>query len=223
MLLPDRTVELELLAQLAQVSSRPILAGVDEVGRGALAGPASVGISLIDDAAGDFPPGLRDSKLLSPARRAGLVEPCKAWTLATVVGHSTVDEINEWGIMGGLRAAAARAVAQIEALGLSFDGVLLDGSHDWWTSAALVPAGPELPDLPVHMEVKGDARCAVVAAASVVAKVERDAVMKDLDLRFPGYDWARNKGYSSPSHIAALGELGPSAAHRTSWHLPGVN
>lgn len=225
MLLPDREIERDMLREYC--ASTPAghqlyVAGVDEVGRGAIAGPASVGIALVSlDTADEFPAGLRDSKMLSPRAREALVAPVREWVDAIAVGHSTVAEINEFGILGALRAAAERALMQLGDVTIA--AVLLDGSHDWWSTSGLFTIGPQLPALPVRMEVKGDARCAVVAAASVVAKVERDALMIAADAEYPGYDFAHNKGYASAKHIAGLRSLGPSGFHRTAWNLPGVN
>lgn len=229
-LTPSRDAERELLRQyLAEhgiganspESRQVYLAGVDEVGRGSLAGPVSVGIALISPATTDaFPARLRDSKQISATVRESLVEPCRAWLEGSAVGHAQASEIDEHGIIGGLRIAAARAVAQLVAQRLRPAVVLLDGSHDWWTQTGLFALGAELPVLPVQTLVKGDAQAAVVAAASVIAKVERDALMREFAADFPHYDFASNKGYSSPKHIAALHEYGPSAIHRVSWNLP---
>ncbi|MFT0847804.1 ribonuclease HII [Actinomycetaceae bacterium L2_0104] len=199
------------------------MAGVDEVGRGALAGPVSVGICLIDAETEDvFPAGLRDSKLLSPAKRAILDPLCREWGLDLAVGHAGPDIVDGEGIIVALRRAAAAALAQLAARGRVPDAVLLDGRHNWWAEDSLFDANPILPQLPVRMQVKGDASCAVIAAASVAAKVERDGMMVALDEGYPGYDWASNKGYASARHIDGLRALGPSPLHRRSWHLPGV-
>ncbi|MCF2705758.1 ribonuclease HII [Arcanobacterium haemolyticum] len=225
-LVPTRDRELELLAELhaSAPESRAILAGVDEVGRGSLAGPVSVGIALIDATiTSEAPEGLRDSKMLSAQARERLVPLCREWALDIAVGHAGPDVVDAEGIIGALRRAAAKALEQLRSRGLEPHGILLDGSHNWWTDVSIFDTDPLLPDLPVYMQVKADATCSVVAAASVVAKVERDRLMVELDSDFPGYDWARNKGYSSPAHIAALRKLGPTIAHRRSWHLPGVN
>ena len=224
-LVPSRAVELEFLSELVADNSGdgPIyLAGVDEVGRGALAGPVSVGIALISlHTSDDFPAGLRDSKMLSARAREALVEPCMEWAEAIAVGHASVEQINQYGIVAGLRFAAANAVTQIEAQGKRIAGVLLDGSHNWWAAPGQL-WDADLPAVPVHTLVKGDAQCAVVAAASVVAKVRRDAMMVELAEQFPDYDWVHNKGYSSAKHVQALAEHGASLWHRTSWKLPGL-
>ena len=135
------------------------------------------------------------------------------------VGHAGPDVIDDVGIVAALRHAAKEA---LNGLSATPSAVLLDGKHNWWAEDSLFDVDPLLPQIPVRMEVRGDARCAVIAAASVAAKVERDGLMVVLDGCFPGYDWARNKGYSSPSHIEGLARLGPSDHHRKSWHLPGV-
>lgn len=220
---PSREIELRFFRELAIQNSNVIVAGVDEVGRGSLAGPVSVGIALIDASVTDtFPEKLRDSKQISAKVRQSLVAPCEAWVLASAVGSASPEEINLHGIIGGLRLAAADAVAQLQERGFEIDGVLLDGSHNWWSSSGLFPAGAQLPDVPVQMVVKGDAQCAVIAAASVLAKVKRDHYMEELAKDYPQYDWEHNKGYASRKHIAALSEFGPSEFHRTAWNLPGV-
>jgi ribonuclease HII len=226
------------------------LAAVDEVGRGALAGPVSVGVVVIDAATRSAPAGVRDSKLLTPAARQALVPRLRRWAPMHAVGHASAPEIDAIGIVAALRLAACRALA---TLPVRPDCALLDGSHNWLSLP--VTAVPEPPpqeeglfELPadavpadasmatsmaaeVHAgivparvvtQVKADLRCAAVAAASVLAKVERDAIMVELASRFPRYGWELNKGYSAPEHIAALRRYGPSALHRQSWNLPGA-
>lgn len=213
-------------------SGYTVLAGIDEVGRGALAGPVTVGIVLVDAATKSAPAGVRDSKLLAPAVREALVPRIRRWALAYAVGHAEPDEIDRIGIIAALRLAASRAM---ESLPVRPDCVLLDGSHDWLTppNRDLLPADtPALFDLPAEVEpppvvdvvtrVKADLRCAAVAAASVLAKVERDGIMVARAADYPGYCWELNKGYSAPEHAAALRRLGPSPQHRQSWSLPGA-
>jgi ribonuclease HII len=221
---PTRRIEREELGRLCRVAGPgALLAGVDEVGRGSLAGPVSVGIAVIDATTPDlFPAGLRDSKQLTAHTREQLVDACRAWPRAVTVGHADPAYIDAHGIIAALRKAASGALQQLEAKGLRPDGVLLDGTHNWWDAAGLFDRDL-LPDLPVRTVVKGDAACAVIAAASVVAKVERDAMMVRYARLHPGYDWEHNKGYSSKRHIEALAALGPTPLHRTSWHLPGLN
>ena len=204
-----------------------VLAGMDEVGRGALAGPVSVGVVVIDEACRSAPTGVKDSKLLTPLARQRMVRPIQRWARAYAVGHASPAEIDEIGIMGGLRAAGLRALASVAAGGFVPDLVILDGNHDWLTppdevgllafaheGAASVP--------PVTTMIKADMKCSSVAAASVLAKVERDGMMVELDGDHPAYGWAVNKGYAAPEHMLALEMHGPCVQHRRSWRLPGV-
>lgn len=194
------------------------LACVDEVGRGALAGPVCVGIAVVDmHTSPHFPQGLRDSKMLTARRREELVEPVKAWVADWAVGWASNEIVDRYGIIQALRWAASDAVTKLTK---DFHAVLLDGSANWWDSSDLF-APVNLPEVPVVMQVKGDAHCGGIAGASVLAKVMRDAYM--VDVEDPGYGFAAHKGYSSPKHIAALGELGPSPLHRRSWKLPGLD
>lgn len=229
---PSLRVERSLLR-----AGHPLVAGMDEVGRGALAGPVSVGIVVVDLSTPTAPVGVRDSKLLTPQAREGLVPALSRWGVDRAVGHAEPEEIDRLGILGALRVAARRALARLTVVPSC---LLLDGSHDWFTPPPrqadlwdLLTADDELADdesgAPepsvsplVVTRVKADRTCAAVAAASVLAKVERDAMMVERDLLFPGYGWAANKGYSAPDHVAALGDLGPCDQHRRSWSLPGV-
>nr|WP_246071618.1 ribonuclease HII [Miniimonas arenae] len=216
---PSRRVEREL------AEGGLVVAGMDEVGRGCLAGPVSVGVvvSCLDRRA---PSGLRDSKLLPPPRREALVAPIRRWAVACAVGHASPAEIDAIGIIAALRLAGHRALA---ALPLPPHVVLLDGNHDWLTPPEDLFSGfaaapePVLAVVPrVRTRIKADMTCTGVAAASILAKVERDGLMRAEHARDPRFDLAENKGYASPSHIAALAQHGPSALHRRSWSLPGV-
>ena len=220
---PDRSLEKALLETYDYVG------GLDEVGRGALAGPVSVGLAIVarrtDD---DFPEGLADSKQLTARARTGLIEPVRGWLVDHAVAHASPAEIDEHGIIGALRMAGLRALQQVADRGHAPGVIILDGVADWLTALEGTHAPKDSPEPaevpstpPVRMEVKADARCAVVAAASVLAKVERDRLMADLD--DPGYGWASNKGYASPAHIRGLTALGASDQHRRSWHLPGLD
>ena len=211
---PTLDLERELFA-----SGVRVLASIDEVGRGAIAGPVTVGVVAITPAGAEPPVGVRDSKLLSPARRQALVEPIKAWATAYAVASATSGEVDELGIVGALRLAGVRALSALESSGVTPDLVLLDGSHDWLTSDSLFddPAGFQAP--PVRTEVKGDLICTSVAAASVLAKVDRDAQMTAFDQRFPAYGWSGNKGYGSPGHQQAIREHGVTEFHRVSWNI----
>lgn len=219
-IVPDRELEKRLLTEYALVG------GMDEVGRGSLAGPVSVGLVIVSRATpAGFPAGLADSKRLTPRRRQALVEPCRAWATDHAVGHATPAEIDALGILGALRLAGQRALARVSARGHLPGVIILDGTANWLRPPAQFDAADaitaqEAPLPEVHARVKADAHCAVVAAASVLAKVERDEFMAALP--DPGYDWARNKGYASPAHIDGLARLGASDFHRRSWHLPGL-
>ncbi len=199
---------------------------MDEVGRGSLAGPVSVGVVVVDVSTRSAPRGVADSKLLAPAARTALLPALRRWGLARAVGHASAGEIDEVGIIAALRIAGTRALAMVALEVGPVDVVLLDGSHDWLSLPAqgdLFDDAPAAPGPRVHLRVKADRSCASVAAASVLAKCERDAMMVDLATEHPGYRWDENKGYASPEHMAALRELGPSVLHRRSWRLPGVD
>ena len=224
----SRTTRPSLRVERAlQRDGHRVLAGMDEVGRGALAGPVSVGVVVIDETCRSAPQGVKDSELLTPRHRELMVRPIRRWALAHAVGHASPDEIDEVGIMGGLRLAGTRALEAITAAGVVPDLVILDGNHDWLTPPGQVgllafgeDVGPLLP--PVRTMVKADLRCSSVAAASVLAKVERDGLMVGLGGEHPAYGWAVNKGYAAPEHLRALVEHGPCVLHRRSWRLPGV-
>ncbi len=207
-----------------------VIAGMDEVGRGALAGPVTVGVVVVDAGTRTAPAGVRDSKLLTPAARAALAPRLRRWAVACAVGHAEPEEIDRHGIIAALRLAGRRALAQ---LGDPPGCVLLDGSHDWLSEppqqelfALAVPGRSPAPAVPLDVEpgvvtmVKADLRCAAVAAASVLAKVERDAIMVERSALHPQYGWQENKGYAAPEHVLALRREGPCAQHRRSWRLP---
>lgn len=201
-----------------------VLVGMDEVGRGALAGPVSVGVVAIDLTARSAPQGVKDSKLLAPAARERLVPRIRRWALGHGVGHAWPQEIDDLGIMAALRLAGERALAQLGPV--RPDLVLLDGNHDWLTDPRRVGLlaltdGEEPP--PVRTMIKADLRCSSVAAASVLAKVERDTMMVDAAGAedYAPFLWQQNKGYAAPEHLDALRRLGPSRWHRRSWNLTG--
>jgi ribonuclease HII len=180
------------------------VAGVDEVGRGAWAGPVTVCAVIVPPGFGPAPKGLTDSKLLSPARRAAIYEELTGWVAGYGIGEASHEEIDAAGLTVALRRAAIRA---LEQLPVKPDVVVLDGAHDYigrpW---------------PVRCEVKADLRSVSVAAASVIAKEHRDRLMGSLV--FDGADrfgFAENAGYPAPVHQEALAELGPTPYHRLSW------
>lgn len=205
--------------------------GVDEVGRGAIAGPVGVGLSVFDGHGRRIPTGLRDSKMLPEPKREALHPLVQSWSTAHAVGLASNDEIEQVGIIAALGIAAMRAFAGLLAGGaIAGDGlrdavVLLDGSHDWLSpalgSAEPIARGAAVVDAAVRpavvTRVKADRDCAVVAAASVLAKVHRDRVMIAADATHPGYGWSGNKGYASADHYAAIDRLGPTSLHRVSW------
>ena len=159
-----------------------------------------------------------------------MVAPIRRWALAHAVGHASPAEIDAVGIMAALRLAGTRALAQLDVVP---DLVILDGNHDWLTDPARVgllafagePAAGSAAEVavpPVTTMIKADLKCSSVAAASVLAKVERDAMMVALAAEVGQYSWELNKGYSAPEHLAALSLHGPCEHHRRSWRLPGV-
>ncbi|MCK4177877.1 ribonuclease HII [Aciditerrimonas ferrireducens] len=184
-----------------------VLVACDEVGRGAWAGPISVGALALVPGAGPAPTEVRDSKLLGASRREALVPALAGWAHGVAVGHAAASEVDREGLLGALRLATLRALAQLPRP----DVVLLDGPLDW--------LGGKAPGR-VLAVVAADRRCVSVAGASVVAKVHRDRLMTGLAARYPGYGWDRNKGYGTPEHRSALTRLGPSPLHRRSWRLP---
>lgn len=195
---PSLDLERELLSKFQQVI------GIDEVGRGALAGPVAVGAFSLDASGLDsMPADLRDSKLVTEKKRAPLALEVSNWGKPSV-GFAGVDVIEDRGINFALQKAALNA---LETFDLTGAVVLLDGSHNW-----LGDIGIE-----VRIIVKADRDCGSVAGGAISAKVERDSLMVKLAEGFPAYGWEGNKGYSSPSHIAALRQSGPSSHHRLSW------
>jgi ribonuclease HII len=179
-----------------------VVAGVDEVGRGAWAGPVTYAAVVLPSDRRMYK--LRDSKVLDPTRRQQLHDRLWGFALAIGVGHAGNDEIDELGMSDAMRLAARRAV---DALAVRPDVLLLDGNWDF------------LAGYGTHNEriVHGDAHSASIAAASIVAKVTRDTLMADQADTHPPYDFASNKGYPSPDHVAALDRHGPCALHRHSW------
>jgi ribonuclease HII len=187
-----------------------MVAAIDEVGRGALAGPVTVGVVVVDADTPSAPAGVRDSKLLTPEARTKIAPKLRRWAPMYAVGHAGAHEIDRIGIIAALRLAACRALG---SLPVQPDCALLDGSHNWLSIPVPAPGEPALFELDVVVEpfafgpstasglaevraeivpgtvvtqVKADLRCAAVAAASVLAKVERDAIMVELAQRHPG-------------------------------------
>ncbi|HEY8701857.1 MAG TPA: ribonuclease HII [Arthrobacter sp.] len=202
------------------------LAGVDEVGRGALAGPVSVGIAVVDLQTQKPLSGVRDSKLLNPAERERLEPLVRKWSVASAVGHASAAEIDALGIIAALRLAGTRAWSDILATGIVPDLVLLDGSHNWLSPAGQLSLFDDAAfdpgcDAPVHTRIKADMECLSVAAASVIAKVERDQRMCELHAEYPDFGWNVNKGYATAFHRGVLRAAGPTPYHRVTWNLLG--
>lgn len=200
---PTLDVEREFFAGGAR-----IVAGVDEVGRGAIAGPVTIGVVAIDASVGEIPSGLRDSKLMTPKRREAMVPVAKEWGLAWATGSATAQEIDKIGIMSALGLAASRA---LQKLGVTPDVLILDGNSSFLVEE---DNGPR-----VVTRIKADQDCACVSAASVIAKVERDASMTELHQQFPQYGWEGNKGYGAKVHTDAIKSHGLTDLHRKSWNL----
>lgn len=183
------------------------VAGVDEVGRGALFGPVvAAAVVLTPDAANRLVQlGVTDSKRLSPAQRESLVEPIRHSALAYAIGLSSVQEIDQLNILQASLLAMKRSVHR---LSLRPDHCLVDGNQP-------------IPHLDISQEtvVKGDQSQTAIAAASILAKVWRDTLIVRLDKRYPGYDLASNKGYGSVRHRAAIAHLGQTAQHRKSFRV----
>ena len=194
-----------------------LVIGVDEVGRGAIAGPVAVGLGVFLPDVKRMPKGLRDSKLLSEQRREELHPEVLAWAPHSAVGLASNAEVDTLGIIAGLGLAAVRGIEALVAAGVPVEAavIVLDGSHDWLTPA--LASWPDTSRPRVVTRVKADRDCASVAAASVLAKVHRDRLMIDADGLHPGYEWTSNKGYASATHYAAIDRLGASALHRWSW------
>lgn len=211
---PTLELERELFA-----SGVRILGGVDEVGRGAIAGPVMVGVAVIDSSVTDVPKGLRDSKLMSKAARERMIEPTKEWVLDYALGSATANEIDEIGIVNALRLAWTRAYEQLTT---KPDHVILDGKHNWIAAPESDLFTPRVGaiEIPVTMKIKADAHCGVVAAASVLAKVERDAYMTEIAIDHPDFGWDSNVGYGAAVHMEAIARSGATQFHRTSWNLP---
>ncbi|PZF14840.1 ribonuclease HII [Curtobacterium sp. MCPF17_011] len=206
---PSLRLEKSLLA-----AGRVTVIGVDEVGRGAIAGPVGVGVAAVTLDVRRVPQGLADSKLLSQARREALVPVVTRWA-RTAVGMASAQVVDEQGIVAALGLAGASAIGALVQDGVPLEGavVVLDGSFDWLTRA--LPA--EHRPLDVQVRVKADRDCASVAAASVVAKVARDDLMIAAHDEAPHYAWASNKGYGSSAHYDAIRAVGPHELHRKTW------
>lgn len=177
-----------------------VIVGVDEVGRGAWAGPLMVGAAVLPFDRRVY--GVRDSKMLSEAGREQLFDRVATWCTAWAVGVASQEECDSVGMAEAQRRAARRAV---DGLGLVPDHVLIDGNWDFVGVA------------PSTKIIKGDATCLSIAAASILAKVTRDRHMRSEAGHFPAYEFDSNKGYPCPRHKMALHAYGPSSIHRRTW------
>lgn len=177
-----------------------VVVGVDEVGRGAWAGPLSVGVAVLPRDRRVY--RVRDSKLLTEAERERLYDRVAGWCSAWSVGHASHEECDRLGMSAAQRLAARRA---LDGLGLVPDQVLIDGKWDFIGTGNTTRI------------VKGDAHCLSIAAASILAKVTRDRLMRAEAPHFPAFDFELNKGYPCPRHKHALRAWGPTSIHRRTW------
>ncbi len=188
------------MALLDGLAGPALSAGVDEVGRGPLAGPVVAGAVILDNR---IPiAGLKDSKRLSARQREALAIEIRKYALAFAVGRAEVEEIDELNILRASHLAMQRAVAK---LGLQPEVIYVDGN--------LLPSFP----MPAIAVIKGDRRVPEISAAAILAKVVRDQEMIELARRFPGYGMEKHKGYATAKHLAALNRLGSCPLHRQSF------
>lgn len=179
-----------------------VVAGIDEVGRGALAGPVTYCAVVLPRDRRLYK--LRDSKVLDPDLRRGMAARIRHFALGFGLGEASNDEIDRVGMTVAVQRAARRAVA---ALPLRPDVVLIDGNWDFLRGYGTVN----------EVLVRGDSRSASIAAASIVAKVARDILMTEACPGYPAYHFSSNKGYAAPAHLRALRTWGPSSLHRRTW------
>jgi ribonuclease HII len=180
------------------VDESVVVVGVDEVGRGAWAGPLTVGVAVVPKHSRVYK--IRDSKMLTELEREALFDRIASWCEAWAVGHATHEECDTLGMSNAQRLAAKRA---LELLDLPPDHVLVDGNWDFVGGAKKI--------------VGGDRTSLSIAAASILAKVTRDRMMRANSISHPGYNFEGNKGYPCPIHKAYLQAMGPSTIHRRSW------
>ena len=177
-----------------------VVVGMDEVGRGAWAGPLTIGAAVLPRDRRVYK--VRDSKMLTESEREALFDRIAEWCEVWAVGHATFEECDALGMSDAQRLAARRA---LEGLGVDADQVLVDGNWDFVGNGR------------VRRIVRGDSKCLSIAAASVLAKVTRDRMMRAAAVTYAGYEFASNKGYPCPHHRAALQAWGPTPIHRRSW------
>ncbi len=177
-----------------------VVVGVDEVGRGSWAGPLMVGAAVLPKDRRVY--GVRDSKMLREGQRERLYDRVASWCAAWSVGAASQVECDRLGMSDAQRLAARRAIG---GLGVEPDQVLVDGNWDFVGMGC------------TRRIVRGDATCLTISAASVLAKVTRDRLMRAESVHYPGYDFEFNKGYPCPRHKMALQAYGPTAIHRRTW------
>ncbi len=198
---PDFSSEQSLAKELGVSQSDALICGVDEVGRGPLAGPVVAAAVILDPSA--IPIGLDDSKKLSAKKRDALYDAIKENAVAYTIAEASVEEIDELNILQASLLAMRRAVAGLTVRPI---GALVDGNKD-----------PGLDGLPTRTLIKGDGRSLSIAAASILAKVFRDNLMADLGKKFPEYGWVQNAGYGVAKHRDALRLVGVTPHHRRTF------
>jgi ribonuclease HII len=211
---PSPTIEFE-----RSIADRRYLIGIDEVGRGAIAGPVAVGAFVVDVShltESAIPPKLKDSKLMTEKARNEVFLELEARTPGYAVGYVDAKTIDQQGIVWSLANAAVDALKQLAeleeiktAIAENQVSILLDGTHNWLESV--------VSRIPITVRRKADRDCFSVSAAAVLAKVSRDRLMVELAESYPQFGLDGHKGYASAAHIAAIREHGPSEIHRVSW------
>lgn len=201
------------------IGSARYIIGIDEVGRGAIAGPVAVGAFVLDLESLDeskIPPKLQDSKLMTERNRELVFDELSTWAPGYSVGFIEAELIDQHGIVWSLARAAVKALEQLSEIPAVRDAIasgqvhlLLDGTHNWLESV--------VSRIPVTVRAKADRDCLAVAAAACLAKVTRDRHMVKLAETYPEYLFDGHKGYASAAHIEAVRRLGPSEIHRVSW------
>ena len=211
---PSPTIEFE-----RSIADRRYLIGIDEVGRGAIAGPVAVGAFVVDVSQLTelaIPPKLKDSKLMTEKARNEVFLELEARTPGYAVGYVDAKTIDQQGIVWSLANAAVdalRRLSELEEIKVAIAdnqvSILLDGTHNWLESV--------VSRIPITVRPKADRDCFSVSAAAVLAKVSRDRLMVGLAETYPQFGLDSHKGYASATHIAAIREHGPSEIHRVSW------
>lgn len=176
----------------------PVVVGVDEVGRGSWAGPLTVGAAVVPADRRVYK--IRDSKMLTEDEREALFDRIAGWCPSWAVGHASPEECDVLGMSEAQRLAARRAISGLKVVP---DQVLVDGNWDFVGGARRI--------------VRGDSSSLSIAAASILAKVSRDRLMREIADNYPGYNFEANKGYPCPVHKSALQAWGPTSIHRRSW------